>query len=207
MKKLLLAAATMLAFASAAEATTYNTHVTATTYRGSHQDGLITRAWVLKNSGPQAFTGASYSFDLSSVGDSVSMNLYSLVAFDAPIAADDLLPRPSTATFDFGAGIGAVTVLGNTFAVGKGTLGYAVAQFADTIIRVSSTLGIKISLADTIFGTDGNGNFVTGGSGKSAVSATFTLAAVPLPAALPLSLLALGAIGAAGRRRKSALAA
>jgi hypothetical protein len=206
MKKLLLAAATMLAFASAAEATTYNTHVTATTYRGYHRDGLVTHAWVLKNSGPQAFTGANYSFDLSNVGDSVSMNVYSLVAFDTPIAADDLLPRPSTATFDFGAGIGAVTVLGNTFAVGSGTLGYAMAQFADTIIRVSATLGIKISLADTIFATDRNGNFITGGS-KSPVSATFTLAAVPLPAALPLSLLALGAIGVAGRRRKSAITA
>ena len=205
MKKLLLAAATMLAFAGAAEATTYNTYVTATPYRVPGQAGLQTRAVTLSASGPQNFEGASYSFDLNNLGESASMNLYGLVQYDAPLGADDLIPRPSTATFNFGGLIGSITLLGTSVGV-LGNPDYAIATFVSDVIRISSTQGILISIRDTIFGTDGV-NFVNGRPGIGLVNATFTLAAVPLPAALPLSLLALGAIGVAGRRRKSALAA
>jgi hypothetical protein len=205
MKKLLLAAATMLAFASAAEATTYNTYVTATPYRVPGAAGLQTRAVVLSRSGPQNFNGASYNFNLNSVGDSASMDIYGLVQYDGPLNSDDLIPKPSTATFDFGGLIGSITILGTSVGV-LGKPDYAIATFVSDVIRISSTQGILISIRDTIFGTNGV-SFVNGRAGIGFVNATFTLAAVPLPAALPLSLLALGAIGVAGRRRKSALAA
>jgi hypothetical protein len=207
MKKILLTCASVCMLASAASATTFSPLVTANAYRQAPaSSGLQTRATTLSNTGPQAFTGATYSFDLNAIGDSVSKDIYGLVAFDSPIDPDDVLPRPSTATFDFGA-LGSVTVLGTSMAVGSGTVGYAIATFVSDFIRVSATEGIKISISDTIFATDSFGNFVTGSAGKGVVNATFTLAAVPLPAALPLSLGALGLMGFVGRRRKSKTAA
>ena len=207
MKKILLTCASVCMLASAASATTFSPFVTADAYRQAPAtSGLQTRATKIANSGPQDFTGATYTFDLNAFGDSVTKNIYGLVAFDSPIDPDDVLPRPSTATFDFGA-LGSVTVLGTSMAVGSGLSGYAIATFVSDFIRVSATEGIKISLSDTIFATDSFGNFVTGTPGKGIVAATFTLAPVPLPAALPLSLAALGLMGFVARRRKSNTAA
>jgi hypothetical protein len=193
--------------ASAAGATTFSPFVTANAYRQAPAtSGLQARATKIADSGPQDFTGATYTFDLNVIGDSVTKNIYVLVAFDSPIDTDDVLLRPSTATFDFGA-LGSVTVLGTSMAAGSGLSGYAIATFVSDFIRVSATEGIKISLSDTIFATDSFGNFVTGTPGKGIVAATFTLAPVPLPAALPLSLAALGLMGFVARRRKSNTAA
>lgn len=208
MKKFLLACAAVASLSGAANATTFSVDVTADPYRATPaNNGLQTRAVVLASSGPQNFEGATYSFDLTTIGDSTSFDIYGLVAFDSPIDADDLVPQPSTATFDFGA-LGSITIQGVSQAIALGSLpttaGYAIATFISDTIRVSATEGIRITLSDTIFGTDGNGNFVTGRAGVGFVNATFTLAAVPVPAALPLSLLALGALGVAARRRKPA---
>lgn len=193
--------------ASAASATTFSPFVTANAYRQAPAtSGLQARATKIADSGPQDFTGATYTFDLNVIGDSVTKNIYVLVAFDSPIDPDDVLLRPSTATFDFGA-LGSVMVLGTSMAAGSGLSGYAIATFVSDFIRVSATEGIKISLSDTFFATDSFGNFVTGTPGKGIVAATFTLAPVPLPAALPLSLAALGLMGFVARRRKSNTAA
>lgn len=205
MKNALLACTAALALmGTAAQATTYSVDVTATPFRIPGAPGLQTRAVNLSPTGPQNFNGATYSFDLDNIGDSVSMAVYGLVAFDSPINDDDLLPRPSTATFDFGS-LGAVTAEGVSYAVGLGLTGYAFATFVPTMIRVSPTEAILISLSDTIFGTDGHGVFTENRAGIGYVNATFTLASIPLPATLPLVLAGLGAMGAvASRRRKSA---
>lgn len=207
MKKFLTAAIAALAFAGAADAATYSVDVTANPFRAPNQPGLQTRAVVLSPSGPQNFNGATYTFDLTNVGDSASMDIYGLVAFDAPIDPDDVLPRPSTASFDFGAGIGSIVINGTTQAIANAslptTLGYALATFTSDIIRVAPGLGIKITLADTVFGTDANGNFTVNRDGVGFVNATFTLATVPVPAGGLLLLTALGGV-AALRRRKTA---
>ena len=202
MKKLLLAAAAILSFATVAEAATYNTHVTAVPFRVPGAPGLQTRAIILAPSGAQNFNGADYSFDLNNLGDSASMDIFGLVQYDAPYGADDLLPQPIKTTFDFGGAIGNITLTGASYAV-LGNPSHALATFMSDIIRISATQGIVISIKDTIFGV----NEVEGRPGMGLVNATFTLAAVPLPAALPLSLVALGAMGFVGRRRKSKLAA
>lgn len=206
MKTTILACTAALAFAAAGttvEAATYSVDVTADPYRDAPANsGLQTRAVVLSSSGPQNFNGATYTFDLSNIGDSVSMDIYGLVAYDAPIDADDLIPQASTAAFDFG-GLGSVVVDGTTAAFGSGMTGYALASFVSTLIRISATEAIRIALSDTIFGTDGSGNFVTGRAGVGFVNATFTLAAIPVPATLPLVLSGLGMLGFAARRRKS----
>lgn len=200
MKKFLLACAALVSLSGAAAATTYSVDVTANPYRVPGQPGLQTRAVVLAPSGPQNFNGATYTFDLVNIGDSTSMNIYGLVHYDGPLDADDLIPRPSTATFDFGGVIGAITIVGETFA--RMATQDALATFVSGLIRVSATEGIRISLSDTVFGNNGT-NFVNGRAGVGFVNATFTLATVPVPASLPLSLTALGLMGFVAQRRKS----
>lgn len=201
MKKFFLACVAVASLAVAADAATYSVDVTATPFRVPGQPGLQTRAVVLSPSGPQTFNGATYSFDLANLGDSVSMNIYGLVHYDAPLDADDLIPRPSTATFNFGGPIGSITILGTTVGV-MGTPASALATFISGIIRVAPATGIRITLADTTFGDDGN-NFVNGRAGIGFVNATFELASIPVPASLPLSLTALGLMGFVAQRRKS----
>lgn len=205
MKKILLTCASVFMLAGAANAATYTPFVTANPYFAvPPTSGLNVKAASLSNSGAQAFNGATYTFDLTNVGDSASMDIFSLITFDAPIDADDLVPKPSTATFDFGGIIGAITLMGTTSAVSS--MGYAIATYVSDVINVGGGQGIVVSLSDTIFATDGT-SFVNGSAGKGFVNATFTLAAVPVPAALPLSLAALGLMGFVGRRRKSNTAA
>ncbi|MDO9640844.1 MAG: hypothetical protein Q7J44_20120 [Pseudotabrizicola sp.] len=201
MKKFLLSCVAAASISGAAHAATYSVDVTATPFRVPGMDGLQTRAVVLSPSGPQTFNGATYSFDLTNAGDSVSMNVYGLVHYDGPLDPDDLIPRPSTATFDFGGAIGSLTILGTSFGV-AGAPASALATFISGIISIAPGLGIKITLADTVFGTDGT-SFVQGRAGIGFVNATFELVAVPVPGALPLSLTALGLMGFVAQRRKS----
>lgn len=201
MKKFLLSCVAALSISGAADAATYSVDVTATPFRVPGMDGLQTRAFVLSPSGAQNFNGATYSFDLVNAGDSVSMDVYGLVHFNASLDADDLIPRPSTATFDFGGAIGSITILGTSFGV-AGAPASALATFVSGIIRVAPGLGIQITLADTVFGTDGTA-FVRSRAGIGFVNATFELASIPVPASLPLSLTALGLMGFVAQRRKS----
>lgn len=208
MKNVLLASIAALAVTgAAAQAATYSVDVTATPYRVPGSPGLQTRAVVLSPYGPQTFNGATYTFDLNNVGDSVSMDVYGLVTYDTPINADDLGQSPTTATFDFGS-LGSTIVSGvsqaiNGAATTPSTLGYAIATFAPSFIRVSATEAIFIFLSDTVFGTANGTDFVDGRSGVGMVNATFVLAPIPLPATLPLVVAGLGAMGAVARRRKA----
>lgn len=207
MKKLLLAAVIAAAsFASIAEATTYSPFVTANPYRQtSATSGLEVRAIVLSPKGPQAFNGATYNFDLTNIGDTFSTDIYGLVHYDSPLNPDDLIPRPGTATFNFGGSIGSLILQGLTYAV-DGAPQHAIATYQSGMIQVGAALAIMVSLADTTFGTDGT-SFVAGRAGIGFVNATFTLASIPLPATLPLGLSALGLLGFMSRRSKPKLAA
>ncbi|MCB1333337.1 MAG: hypothetical protein KDK26_06730 [Roseivivax sp.] len=210
MKPLILAAATILGLAGAAQAANYDVFVTANPFRSPGAPGLQTRAVTLSPSGPQNFNGAGYSFSLANIGDTVSMWVYGLVSYDSPINADDLTPRPTSATFDFGA-YGKRSITGESYAVANGPLpttdGFALAEFFGQSVRfkVSPTEQLVVSLTDTVFGsTGGLTNFTDGRRGIGMVQANFSLSPVPLPAALPLGLAALGALGFVGRRRKTA---
>jgi hypothetical protein len=198
MRKTILAALAALAMgATTAPAATYTVDVTADAFRGS--PGLNTRAWKLTNGGPQAFTGTTLNFDLTNIGDSFTADIYRLVTFEPTLDADDTTASPSTASFDFG--FGSVTVLGTTQGV-LGPVPSALATFVDGAINIGGGLQILISLADVTFATDGT-NYVRGRDGAGVVTATFTLAAIPLPAAGSLALLGLGALAFAGRRRQT----
>ncbi len=202
MKKFLLAAFTSALLAGTASATTYSVDVTANPYRAPGQPGLQTRAVVLSPSGAQNFNGSTISFALNNNGDSFSTDIFGLVHYDAPVNADDLIPRPSTATFDFG--LGSATLQGTTVALGSiGGPGPALATYLYGRVIISATQQIRITLTDTIFGSN-NGTFVNGRPGVGIVNATFTLAAVPVPATLPLIVSALGMMGFVARRRKAA---
>lgn len=200
----LAAAASLAGVTGTAQAATYTTTVTADPARPLTNEGLKTRAVILEDVGPQTFLGTDVTFDLTNVGDSYSQDIYALVAFDqGSIDTDDLNPIATSATFDFGV-LGSVTAAGFSAATGSGALGSALATFSDVLLQVAPATAIRISLADTVFATDGLGNFVEGGDGKGVVNATFTLASIPLPAGLPLAATALGLLGFASRRRKTA---
>jgi hypothetical protein len=199
MKSALLPLVAALGLAGAAQAATYSVDVTANPFRSPGQPGLQTRALVLSPSGPQNFNGSTISFDLTNVGDSVSMDIYGLAAFESSLEADDLIAKASTASFDFG--FGSLTIQGTSAGVDDGFAQYALADFVDGAINIGGGLRILVSLADTVFGTVG-GVFTSGRPGIGFVNATFTLAEVPLPATLPLGVAALGLVGFAARRRR-----
>lgn len=208
MKKTILAVAAVLGLAGAASAATYTVDVSANPFRAPGQPGLQTRAWILSNIGAQQFNGSTLSFNLSNIGDSVTLDLFRLVHFDAPLNGDDLIHSPSTVTFNFGA-FGTQTVNGETFGLGNpgGTAGSAFADYLnDVSFNIGGGLRIIASVADTVFGSDTQGTFVNGLPGAGVVKATFTLAPVPLPATLPLGMGALALMGFVARRRKGAAA-
>lgn len=204
MKKLLSAAVAALAIVGSAEAATFTVDVTANPFRAPGVDGLQTRAWNLSGAGSVNFNGSTITTtDLVSVGQSYTTSLYRLVTFDAPADPDDFLQSPTSVTFDFGVGIGDITLLGLSGLVNDPLLGtVALAKFSSGLIRVAPGQGLLISVADTIFGTDGTG-LVDGRNGAGTVRATFTLATIPVPAA---GILMFGALAGLAmlRRRKEA---
>lgn len=200
MKRILLACLAALGLSATAEAATYSVNVTAQPYRNFGAAGLITRAVVLSPSGPQNFNGSTIGFDLSNVGDSATLGLYGLVTYEPSIDADDLTPGASNTTLDF-AGLGSLVIQGQTRGV-LGTPNSALATFLDGFIYIGDGLRVLVSLADTVFATDGS-SYLRGRPGVGVVTATFTLAPVPLPATLPLGLGALGLMGFVARRRKT----
>ncbi len=186
--------------ATAGQAATFGVEVTANPWRDPGQAGLQTRAIVLNPTGPQEFTSTHVDLSLTNLGDSATFDLFGLVHYDAPLDPDDLMPRPTSASFDFGGALGQLTLWGNTLAFSTSP-GIAVASFLSDVLRISTTEGIRVSIADTFFGTDGT-SFVNGRPGMGVVQATFTLAAVPLPAGLPLLAAALGLLGLMRLKRR-----
>ena len=204
MKKFILAAVAALSVCSAAQAATYNVGVTAQPFRDPGQPGLQTRAIVMSPSGPQNFNGSVVSIDLANIGDTFSLDLFGLVHYDAPLNADDLIHSPTSVTLDLGV-FGTRVITGETYGVGVplSPIAHAFADYFNTVgFNIGGGLRILASLADVSFGATPSGNFINGRPGFGVVTATFTLAAVPLPATLPLGLGALALMGFAARRRK-----
>lgn len=205
MKTFLAATVSALALATAANATTFDPFVTATSYRDPGQPGLQTRVWKLENTGSLEFLGATRSFTLSALGDTSVVDLYRITHFDVPFDLDDLTASPATTTFDFGP-LGTVNFMGTVNAQATGpaappTLPAVLSFPGAQKITVSATEALRITMGNTFFGPQ------SGQAGAQIVQATFQLVPVPLPAGLPLALLGLGALGALAARRKKAAAA
>jgi hypothetical protein len=199
MKTLALAAAA-LGLAAAADAATYTADVSAATYLGSPAEGLHVRAFNLSPVGRQVYTGSTVSFDLTDIGDSVTLDLFGLVSFEEAIDPDDLAPKPISVSFDFGSFSG--TVAGTT--AGGPAGGFA--DFGQVFVSLGGGLRMLISIADTAFASSG-GTFTPGRPGLGTVTATFTLAPVPLPASLGLGAASLGLLGLLAWRRHRRAAA
>lgn len=206
MKKIILAAIAVLGVAGAAEATTFSVDVAATPYRDPGNPGLQTRAWILSPGGPQNYNGSTVVLDATAAPATV--DLFGLVQFDTPINADDVIPH--AITVDFTVGGVTKTISGVTYADPEGHtlpsyVGHAVADFVNTPLDFYTGTGhLLISLFDTTFGKDTNGDFTNGRPGFGKVTAQYSfVSAVPLPAALPLGMGAIGLMGFVARRRKN----
>lgn len=206
MKKLILGMVAALGLSAAAQAATFNINVAASVFNSSsNAAGMQMRAWVPSMSGPLKFTNATYSNTLG-LGGSTTRNVFNIIHFDAPLQADDVIPKPISVTFTtaFGAG----TIGGTTFAVATDTIGtnkgYGKADFDATVLDFWTGAGhLLISLADTTFGSK-NGVFTNGKPYQGKVIATYSyVATIPLPAALPMGMGALGLMGFISRRRKA----
>lgn len=198
MRKTILAALAALAMAAtAAPAATYTVDVTATTYTSVEGTGLRVNALNLLDTG--VYAGSTINVTLNAIGESVLIDLFRLAANEAALDIDDYFGKPASVAFTFGTG--AATLFGATQASPFAPPS-AIATYVADAIEVGGGLRILITLANTTFATNGT-SYVNGAAGAGVVRATFTLAAVPVPAAGGLALAGLGALLLAGRRRKA----
>jgi len=158
---------------------------------------------VLKNSGPQDFVSFALKFDLENVGDTFSTNMFVVRTLSSNAAGDDYSPKGFGLMFAFGQGN--ATVTGTTYAKNKLRSTFGVMDFDGPVkIALGNAQALLIRLADATFNKGPEGLFTPGKANGAVVSATFELAAVPLPATLPLALGAFGALAFVARRRKGA---
>lgn len=202
MKKIILSVLASLAFAGAVNAAVFDGDASFDPAINAVNPGLQAKAVVLANSGPQGFTSADLDFELAAVGDSFSLDLFVVRTLQTAVAADDFVAQAFALVFDFGQGT--ATVTGTSYAETDGTDVWGVLDFDGPVtIALGNAQALVITLADVVFNV-GTGGFTPGKANGATVSATFELAAVPLPASLPLGLGAIGLLGLIARRRKAA---
>ena len=208
MKNILLSLVASLAFAGAANAALFDGDVSFDTGLNRANPGLQIRANPLSNKGSQVFTSAETDFELA-VGETTSISLFVVRTLQKVVAVDDFVEKAFSLVFDFGPNLTA-TVNGNSYAEtgdidGDGVLDvYGVLDFEGPVtIALGNAQELVITLTDVVFNLGVNPSFTPGKKNGAVVSATFALAAVPLPATLPLGLGALGLLGLIARRRKA----
>jgi len=157
-----------------------------------------------------------FAFDLSGIsGKVVSATLsiaggngkYSNSGGSTTFSVYDVSTNTASLTNGTG-GTGAYSDLGSGSLFGStsvstpgwsGTMPTVTVALANAIGNINSALGNQFALGGTT-----SGGYLWGfSSGAQAATLSLTVAAVPVPAALPLMLLALGGMGVVARRRKA----
>jgi hypothetical protein len=203
LKAIILSAILSVAALGSASAATYHGTLTLAPAFNLTNPGLQVRANPIKNSGSQVYTGAPISFEnLNEIGNSFSLPLFVVRTLEPTVDPDDMTPKPFALLFNL-AGFGSATVTGTTVGVIKDGYHFGRIVFDNVAaIRVSATEQILISLASTIF-NQGEGALRPGKANGATITAVATLAAVPVPASLPLAALGLGLLALVARRRKA----
>lgn len=206
MKFAAIALAGALAFAGSAEAVSFTGSASFSQGLNFTNPGFQVRAVNLPNFGPQGFVSAALDFDLENIGDSSSFDLFVIRTLQSAIDGNDGIASPFALTFSFGQG--STTVTGTTFAQTVDGITQGFITFDnDGFINLGNATALVVSLADRTYNAGTQGFFTPGKDNGALVDVEFSLAAVPLPAALPLFLSALGLMGFLGRRRQAAIAA
>jgi len=205
------AAFALLGAASAASATTF-TGSYSTTYQQS-DPGLVLQADT---------PNGSLNFNLSSLGQTTSVNLFHLFTNEASVNGDDLFQKPITVSFTLGdpsAGVGSVSgSTGGAFGLTlKGFFqdGYVVwNNNGNSTIDFADGAQLQVHLDDAIFNKGSsswfNSQLNPGSGGQATITADFKLtqlaAAVPEPMSWALMLLGFGGLGAALRANRRQIA-
>jgi hypothetical protein len=150
--------------------------------------------------------GGNLNFNLNSVGQSHTTNLFTIWTDETDVGWDDKTPRPITATFNFTSPVGTGSVGGST--VGQSVF-YGIIQAGSVTWNPATfNLGnyvLSVVLSNEIFNL-GFFGLHEGQKWGATVAGTFTLtsvSAVPLPPAVLLFASGLAGIGFLSRRRKA----
>jgi len=155
--------------------------------------------------------GNNFSFELTSVGQSVTFRLLDIWTNEPSLQADDLVSRAIEAVFNFtappppfGGSVDGDTVAGTILIASGGNVAWDGSE-----ILTFGGLGdgqLRVSLSDEVFNVGGGLNFTPGRAYGASVDVTFKLLAnaTEVPEPLTIGLLGMGLVGlgVAARRRR-----
>lgn len=145
----------------------------------------------------------TFSFDLES-GKSTTLNIFDIWTNETAVGSDDRVPQGLAVNFNLLTPTGTGILGGESIASGLIRQHGSVDWSAPLLIALGNGGSLSVALSDATFNW-GTFGLTPGQRNGADVFATFTYtspSAVPLPAGLGLILAGIGAMGAAGFRRR-----